>query len=89
MLHLTAMGEILRGASRRARGAPFHSLGLSGLQPARRERGVRTPLIAMTAHAMQGDSRQVPESRMNGYVSKPIQPEVVFEAIEALVSVPS
>ena len=61
--------------------------GMDGLEATRilRERGVRTPIIAMTAHAMQGDRDKCLKAGMNGYVSKPIQPEQVFEAIEDAV----
>jgi two-component system, sensor histidine kinase and response regulator len=50
-----------------------------------RKRGVHTPIIAMTAHAMQGDRDKCLGAGMNAYVSKPIQPEEVFEAIEDAV----
>ena len=62
--------------------------GMDGLEATRmlRERGVRTPIIAMTAHAMQGDREKCLSAGMNGYVSKPIQPEQVFEAIEDAVT---
>ena len=65
--------------------------GMDGLEATRmlRERGVRTPIIAMTAHAMQGDRDKCLRAGMNGYVSKPIQPEQVFEAIEDAVSAAS
>jgi CheY-like chemotaxis protein len=63
--------------------------GMDGLEATRmlRERGVRTPIIAMTAHAMQGDRDKCLRAGMNAYVSKPIQPEEVFEAIEDAVMV--
>jgi signal transduction histidine kinase len=63
--------------------------GMDGLEATRmlRERGVRTPIIAMTAHAMQGDRDKCLRAGMNAYVSKPIQPEEVFEAIEDAVLV--
>jgi len=62
--------------------------GMDGLEATRmlRERGVRTPIIAMTAHAMQGDRDKCLRAGMNAYVSKPIQPEEVFEAIEDAVA---
>ena len=60
---------------------------LDGLEATRilRERGVRAPIIAMTAHAMQGDRDKCLRAGMNGYVSKPVQPDEVFEAIEDAV----
>jgi len=60
---------------------------MDGLEATRilRERGVRTPIIAMTAHAMQGDRDKCLRAGMSAYVSKPIQPEDVFEAIEDAV----
>jgi CheY-like chemotaxis protein len=64
--------------------------GMDGLEATRRlrEQGVRTPIIAMTAHAMQGDRDKCLRAGMNAYVSKPIQPEEVFEAIEDAVNTP-
>src|ERR1019366_10455756 len=60
---------------------------MDGLEATRmlRERGVRAPIIAMTAHAMQGDRDKCLSAGMNAYVSKPIQPDEVFEAIEDAV----
>jgi signal transduction histidine kinase/predicted membrane protein len=62
---------------------------MDGLEATRlmRERGVRTPIIAMTAHAMQGDRDRCLRAGMNAYVSKPIQPDEVFEAIEDAVAI--
>jgi signal transduction histidine kinase/ActR/RegA family two-component response regulator len=60
---------------------------MDGLEATRllRERGVRTPIIAMTAHAMQGDRDKCLSAGMNAYISKPIQPDEVFEAIDDAV----
>jgi two-component system, sensor histidine kinase and response regulator len=48
-------------------------------------KGVRIPIIAMTAHAMKGDRERCLEGGMDGYVSKPIQTQDLFAAIAALV----
>ena len=61
---------------------------MDGLEATRtlRARGVRAPIIAMTAHAMQGDRDRCLSAGMDAYVSKPIQPDEVFEAIEDAVA---
>jgi CheY-like chemotaxis protein len=43
--------------------------------------GGRMPIVAMTAHAMKGDRERCLEAGMDGYVSKPIQPRELIEAI--------
>jgi len=44
--------------------------------------GRHIPIIAMTAHAMKGDRDKCLEMGMDGYVSKPIHIQEVFEAVE-------
>jgi len=44
----------------------------------------RTPIVAMTAHAMKGDRERCLEAGMDGYVSKPVQSKVLYEMIEAM-----
>jgi CheY-like chemotaxis protein len=46
-----------------------------------RARGRTLPIVAMTAHAMQGDRERCLEAGMNGYVAKPIRIDDVLEEI--------
>ncbi|HEX9019399.1 MAG TPA: response regulator [Anaerolineaceae bacterium] len=41
-----------------------------------------TPIIAMTAHALHGDRQRCVDAGMDDYVSKPLDPRKVFQAIE-------
>ena len=50
-------------------------------------RAVRTPIVAMTAHAMRGDRERCLESGMDGYVTKPVRPGDLFAAIDAAIGV--
>jgi CheY-like chemotaxis protein len=45
----------------------------------------RVPIVAMTAHAMQGDREKCLEAGMDGYISKPIQAEELFKTIEGII----
>lgn len=46
-------------------------------------KGDHIPIIAVTAHAMKGDREKCIESGMDHYVTKPINPQKLFEAIES------
>ena len=47
-----------------------------------KETGHHIPILALTAHAMKGDMEKCMEKGMDGYVSKPIKAEELFEVIE-------
>ena len=48
--------------------------------------GKHIPILAVTAHALKGDRERCLDAGMDDYVGKPIQPEVLFEKIEALTA---
>ena len=50
-----------------------------------KQTGRHVPIIAMTAHAMRGDRERCLESGMNDYVSKPISPATLLEAIHRVL----
>jgi two-component system sensor histidine kinase/response regulator len=44
--------------------------------------GRHISIIAMTAHAMQGDRERCLEAGMDDYITKPLQPKVLFSALD-------
>jgi two-component system sensor histidine kinase/response regulator len=52
-----------------------------------RDTGKRLPVIAMTAHAMQGDRERCLAAGMDSYISKPIRPRELIELLEKFCDV--
>jgi CheY-like chemotaxis protein len=50
--------------------------------------GAHVPIIAMTAHAMQGDKQRCLDAGMDGYLSKPLDPKTFLRTVEEIVASP-
>ena len=65
--------------------------GMDGLEATAairaRERGtgVRVPIIALTAHAMEGDRQRCIDAEMDGYVAKPIKAAELYDVIDRVL----
>jgi signal transduction histidine kinase len=57
--------------------------GLEATRLIRKEpRWIGLPIIAMTAHAMNGDKERCLEAGMNGYISKPVHPSLLLSTVD-------
>jgi PAS domain S-box-containing protein len=52
---------------------------------AREHNGTHVPIIALTAHAMKGDRERCLQAGADGYVSKPLQAQELYQAIDSMV----
>jgi len=51
-----------------------------------RQVGGRMPIIALTAHAMEGDRQRCLDADMDGYISKPVKAVELFEVIDRVMA---
>jgi signal transduction histidine kinase/CheY-like chemotaxis protein len=56
------------------------------LREEERNSGAHMPIIALTAHAMKDDEAMCLAGGMDGYISKPINPAVLFSTIDRVLS---
>jgi two-component system, sensor histidine kinase and response regulator len=59
---------------------------LSAIRGLEELRDRHTPIVALTAHAMAGDKERCLSLGFDGYVAKPIRPEILFGVIDELVT---
>ena len=48
--------------------------------------GMHVPIIALTAHAFENDRKQCLDAGMDGYLTKPIRAEDLFDAVAAVAA---
>jgi signal transduction histidine kinase/DNA-binding response OmpR family regulator len=51
-----------------------------------RQTGDRIPIVALTAHAMEGDRQRCLDADMDGYISKPVKAVELFEVIDRVMA---
>jgi CheY-like chemotaxis protein len=61
----------------------------AAIRAAERERHIHTPIVAMTAHAMQGDRDLCLAAGMDAYISKPLRPRELLDLVARFTAVTS
>jgi CheY-like chemotaxis protein len=51
-----------------------------------KQTGGRTPIVAVTAHAMKGDRERYLSAGMDGYVTKPLRRQSLYNEIDSLIA---
>jgi PAS domain S-box-containing protein len=69
----------LKAQSSKLKATHSSDISASNLQP---PPASNIPIIAMTAHAMAGDEQKSLQAGMNGHVTKPIDPDQLFAALQ-------
>ena len=62
--------------------------GLSSTRAIRRF-DTTTPIITMTAHAISGDKEKSLDSGMNNYITKPVNPKVLYNILKQYLKIPA
>jgi CheY-like chemotaxis protein len=50
-----------------------------------RDDAKRIPIIALTANAFDEDVQRSMQAGLNAHLSKPVEPDVLFETLESLI----
>jgi CheY-like chemotaxis protein len=59
--------------------------GFEATEQIRKELKSDVPIIGLSANALNGERERSLEKGMNDYVSKPFQPELLYERIHSLI----
>jgi len=60
----------------------------AAIRAGEKQSGAHVPIVAMTAHAMQGDRQRCLDAGMDAYVAKPVRADDLFATIENVLATP-